>query len=500
VAIKTIRLASYFHNQEKFEKIQAIDAAVKKVKNDISQFIFEHFEKLLFDKKEFLKSYKLFKIDEISAWETQSIFQDIIKLYENQFHKIKQNNNISIQTAFKITRYKRNTKRNKAGDVKEKFLIKKSTKLSKIIKYLSFCDLSNEFTDKVNDFLKPYIDKPWFSRILKLAEDIQTRLIEKVKLIEFQTGTYRKSTSENGKTEDSYIFKDETNTEFKWWYCYKLGKERIYLPLQINKKYHGELESLIRFKAECYIKVTKNKIHILTTKDFEGHNFNNFTDILGIDVNVKHNFCYLSNDIEIDYDRKWIGQAVKELKKHDSNKIKSEKQKQKISKVAKRNEWYFKKLISEILDQIISNGYSDIVMENLNLSFGATFIKHPDFDIKYSRLIKLLRLSNVKNWFIEQANKRGIRVHLTNPAYTSQTCPACGCIDRENRKTQEQFECINCGHTSNADHNSAINIKNRIFLDVLREQLHNELEGIYSPKRQRKETIKTIVQTYYHYV
>ena len=499
MALKTVRLTSHFHNQEKLEKIQAIDATVKKIKNDISQFTYDNFEKLLFDKKEFLKNYKLFKIDEISAWETQSIFKDIIKLYENQFHKIKQNNNIYIQTDFKITRYKRSTKRNKAGDVKEKILIKKSTKLSKIIKYLSFCDLSNEFTDKVNDFLKPYIDKLWFSRILKLAKDIQTRLIKKVKLIEFQTGTYRKSTSENGQTKDSYIFKDETNSEFKWWYCYKLGKERIYLPLQINKKYHGELES-IRFKAECYVKVNKNKIHILTTRNFEGHVFKEFTDILGIDVNVKHNFCYLSDGTEIDYDRKWIGEAVKELKKHDSSKIKSEKQKQKIAKVARRNEWYFKKLISEILDQITLNGYSDLVMENLNLSFGATFIKHPDFDIKYSRLIKLLRLSNIKNWFIEQANKRGIKVHLTNPAYTSQTCPACGCVDRENRKTQEQFECISCGHSNNADHNSAINIKNRIFLDVLREQLHNELEEIYSPKRQRKEVIKAIVQTYYHNV
>jgi IS605 OrfB family transposase len=500
VALKTIRLTSYFHNNEKFNKIQEIDSKIKFVKNNMSQFIHENIESLLSNKKEFLTNYKQFKIDDISAWETQSLFQDIIKLYENKIQKLNQNKDLFVQEEFKITFYKRATKRNKIGDVKEKVIIKKKTKLSKTIKYLSFCDFNEELPEKAKSLLEPYIEKGFSDRIVELAQKVKKRIINRLKVIEFQTGTYRKSTAENGKTKDSYIFKDETNRQFKWWYCYKIGKERIYLPLQINKKYHGELESVIRFKAECYIKVTKNKIDILTTRNFEGHSFNNFTDILGIDVNVKHNFCYLSDGIEIDYDRKWIGQAVKELKKHDSSRIKSEKQKQKIAKIARRNEWYFKKLISEILDQIVVNGYSDIVMEDLNLSFGATFIKHPDFDIKYSRLIKLLRLSNVKNWFIEQANKRGIRVHLTNPAYTSQTCPACGCISRENRKTQEQFECIDCGHTSNADHNSAINIKNRIFLDVLRNQLHNELEGTYSPKRQRKETIKTIVQTYYHCV
>lgn len=134
----------------------------------------------------------------------------------------------------------------------------------------------------------------------------------------------------------------------------------------------------------------------------------------------------------------------------------------------------------------------------MNLSFGATFIKNQEFEIKYSRLVRLLRLSNIKTWFIEQANKKGIRVHLTNPAYTSQTCPCCGNIDRENRKTQELFLCIDCGYSSNADYNSSINIKNRISLDVLKNKLHNNINDIYTPKIQNKETIKSIIQEYYY--
>lgn len=43
-------------------------------------------------------------------------------------------------------------------------------------------------------------------------------------------------------------------------------------------------------------------------------------------------------------------------------------------------------------------------------------------------------------------------------ANTSITCPACGHIDKRNRKSQEVFCCCNCGHSDNADINAAKNI------------------------------------------
>lgn len=43
--------------------------------------------------------------------------------------------------------------------------------------------------------------------------------------------------------------------------------------------------------------------------------------------------------------------------------------------------------------------------------------------------------------------------------YTSQRCFRCGHISAENRKSQAVFSCIKCGHTDNADHNAALNIR-----------------------------------------
>ena len=41
---------------------------------------------------------------------------------------------------------------------------------------------------------------------------------------------------------------------------------------------------------------------------------------------------------------------------------------------------------------------------------------------------------------------------------TSQRCSCCGHTEKRNRKSQEIFKCLNCGHEENADVNAAINI------------------------------------------
>ncbi|ABM35603.1 RNA-guided endonuclease InsQ/TnpB family protein [Polaromonas naphthalenivorans] len=42
--------------------------------------------------------------------------------------------------------------------------------------------------------------------------------------------------------------------------------------------------------------------------------------------------------------------------------------------------------------------------------------------------------------------------------YTSQTCPCCGHVAKENRQTQARFECVDCGYENHADVVGAMNI------------------------------------------
>ena len=47
------------------------------------------------------------------------------------------------------------------------------------------------------------------------------------------------------------------------------------------------------------------------------------------------------------------------------------------------------------------------------------------------------------------------------PQNTSRTCPCCGYTAKENRQTQADFECVECGYTENADVVGALNILER---------------------------------------
>lgn len=55
-------------------------------------------------------------------------------------------------------------------------------------------------------------------------------------------------------------------------------------------------------------------------------------------------------------------------------------------------------------------------------------------------------------------HKAAGRVEKIDPAYTSQTCSACGHCASANRKSQAVFRCVACGHSANADVNAAMNI------------------------------------------
>ena len=53
---------------------------------------------------------------------------------------------------------------------------------------------------------------------------------------------------------------------------------------------------------------------------------------------------------------------------------------------------------------------------------------------------------------------RGGLLVKVDPKYTSQTCSSCGHVAKENRHTQANFSCVECGFSENADVNASRNI------------------------------------------
>lgn len=61
---------------------------------------------------------------------------------------------------------------------------------------------------------------------------------------------------------------------------------------------------------------------------------------------------------------------------------------------------------------------------------------------------------------MEELSWHGFPFVQVEPAYTSQICPVCGCLDKASRNGKV-FHCTCCGHTDDADHVGSINIKAR---------------------------------------
>ena len=155
-------------------------------------------------------------------------------------------------------------------------------------------------------------------------------------------------------------------------------------------------------------------------------------------------------------------------------------------------------MISEILDSLQSKNVTEIVLEDLNLQKTNQKVFNQEFGVSYSRLVKILRLNQVKHWFKNQANKRNIKVHFTSPCATSQECSQCHHISSENRPSQEVFKCVECGHEDHADKQASFNIGERVRKDVLCESLHIlEKDGQYVPRKLTRELIKKTIGNYY---
>lgn len=64
--------------------------------------------------------------------------------------------------------------------------------------------------------------------------------------------------------------------------------------------------------------------------------------------------------------------------------------------------------------------------------------------------------------------ERGGHLLKVNAAFTSQTCSACGSIDKGSRESQARFHCQQCGHEAHADTNAAKEILRRASSPFLR--------------------------------
>lgn len=79
-------------------------------------------------------------------------------------------------------------------------------------------------------------------------------------------------------------------------------------------------------------------------------------------------------------------------------------------------------------------------------------------DVKNKFVLRNWSYYELQQMIKNKSKKYGIAVNMVDARYTSQRCSNCGHIHSDNRLTQSEFECVECGFKENADYNASRNI------------------------------------------
>ncbi|MBN2865593.1 MAG: transposase [Thiotrichales bacterium] len=144
------------------------------------------------------------------------------------------------------------------------------------------------------------------------------------------------------------------------------------------------------------------------------------------------------------------------------------KQKQRISKIHETVAYARHDFLHKTSSNISKN-HAMIVVEDLkvrNMSKSAKGnIEKPGKNVKAKSGLNKSILGQGWGMFVSFLEYKqawsGGDILKVNPQYTSQTCPSCHHISKNNRKTQSEFECEECGFKANADLVGALNVLER---------------------------------------
>ena len=438
------------------------------------------------------------------------------------------NTEVKLQDKIKIDLYKKNGKSFNRGDLKNFSLSFRKTRLSIVVTYLvryyhdGLIDFirnnrsDNADVNRLRDDVLFYIDK-FGDRLISLARRIQDRVCNRIfeHPIEFESLTFVSCTEQ----KQNIISKNKRTTS-KYNAIITLPGQatpggKIRIPVRHSESHHGSLQHYHKkpnSKGQINYSYTvifeeRGVVRIALARKKQVNRVTGKENYYGVDVNVKHNLFCDKHGNTIDYDRRLIDDYITFLRRMDE-KLARKKKINKKAKLSKRDQktkdkWstringMLKEKTRYLVDQVIKLGNDHLVLEDLG-DMGKSYSRSEEFlGFKYSRLIKLLNLADLKNIARSIASKMGVQTTFVQASYTSKTCDACGLICDQNRPTQERFECVGCGHQAPADTHSGKMIADRMTLDVLRHSLLTLKDGEYRPKKMDRKSIKNILTECY---
>lgn len=297
-----------------------------------------------------------------------------------------------------------------------------------------------------------------------------------------------------GKPKLAYVYKDLTFLQKPL--CYK--KPQLALPVARSYSFVNNFSrtsiSVMNDRIKLKFKLTAKQKELFTNPDWKRGNarlvqtgkkwflhisftrkvpeidISNFDNIIGIDAGLRQIMTIYNPKTGQTFFKN--GQNIKKkrrnyAKKRQSLQSKNTKSaKRRLKKLSGReNRWMTdvnhclsKTLVSENPDTLI------VVEDLTNVTFDT--VSHRKKENRYEH--HSWAFYQLQQDIAYKAREHGSYLIKVNPAYTSQRCPKCGTICKENRnKTNHSYHCNNCHYQSNDDRVAAMNI---VQLGQLKQQ------------------------------
>lgn len=233
------------------------------------------------------------------------------------------------------------------------------------------------------------------------------------------------------------------------------------MKMNIKWNYHREVEGKI--KKVIIKRESDGKFYVIFSIEVEQVDLPKTGVNCGIDMNIKNiaiadsnGNSYLKTIIKLEkYNKKYIKIQKKLSKRYEirSKSKNTKKMQKKLNKIHKKvrnvKEDFFHKLSLELVKNFEVIRVEKLEKKKMKETAPSKTMRRSIAEVSWDSLIQKIKY---------KAEMYGKVFEEIDPHYTSQRCNSCGCIDRQNRKTQKNFECINCGYKDNADINAAKNI------------------------------------------
>ncbi|HLO32323.1 MAG TPA: transposase [Anaerolineales bacterium] len=233
---------------------------------------------------------------------------------------------------------------------------------------------------------------------------------------------------------------------------------RTTIPFTCSKR---QLELLMGQRGESDLCFVKGKFYLCAVCEVKTPARMEVEGVLGVDLGIMN----IASDSDgggfsgasIEVNRRRFAHRRKNLQKKQTKSAK-----RKLKKISGRQARFQKitnHLISKRIVQIAYDTHRAIALEDLGGIREAP--------VKRKQRAKHANWSfyQLRQYITYKAERAGIPVILVDPHNTSRTCPACGCVDKANRKSQSVFLCIQCGFSAHADYVASLNIRDRAIVN-----------------------------------